>query len=1054
MTELLAQSGPRKMNDKKEPSVPRPSGGKGSLLLGVGRAKSPEKQEKPALLHLAEERPALESQRQSVETPAIEHVPAPNKGDRPSPTAGQRQLVAAKRLPVKELDNSLSPTAQTKSTAAAALPVSGQTATPPKDGVAAQRSPKSDKSAQGSPKDSKSVQGSARDSKSAQGSPRDSKSAQGSPRDSKSAQGSPRDSKSAQGSAKDSKGAQGSPRNSKSAQGSPRDSKNAQGSAKDSKNAQGSTKDNEGAQGSAKDSKDAQGSAKDSKHAQGSAKDSNGAQGSAKDGKNTQGFAKDNQSAQGSAKGSKSAPGSTKDSKSAPSGSTKSSKSAPGTTKGSTSTPSSTKGRPGVGRSPKSETAGTTRWSNKEGVPMLEAIDQASFRMAEELLQTAPPPKPNRSKLLIIGGAVFVVVIGLLIILMILLSSGTPTGGVTSGICQTPPCMRVAKLLLDSMSPDVNPCENFYQRVCGRWKFASPVQKAALAYKACEDIVAKNNTNLTTLVQILKEAGFYSPPGWTGPVDALNATFYLHFKWRIAAPMKFTYVRPAHRGITLRMAPSESLKEYGIRRQKPGFYDDLREDYEMFHTTYEANTLPNLTYEKWKAMDVKVVAAFVVSLHSLNSNSSNEFAGWNETTIQGAIRGVSRKQWMSILNAYFNRSDSLRFYVDSVSIFRKFMQLPHDFGTADAQAYYRWYVAEILTRRLYAPWIIREFPTYTDALKSQYRFCFAILEQTASYAFFAPYVAKMFTTDVKKNDIRGLLQMVRGSYDDLFAEGDQLRSNVKMLRTYANDTGHVFDLLSLSQERALQENYATYEDMTPDPLLNWKRLMTGRSTSLWSHVSMGTAGALPSDLLYYRINGVSNDIILRPDVAVLPAYDSSAPVVLKLASMGSLMASAMAKVLCVTLENTARWRAAADCMFNLQDHSNETESADGKMVILQRVIALAVTVSAAMKATKDDKPLTIPGLPDLIGSKLLYAVWCYQQCGEAEGSRLCNEPIKEIGVFADAFQCDANNAMRRAKTCTTKWFNKQLRGTTVPDDTPSHSGNTTKLDNTTESPGT
>ncbi|KAH8039667.1 hypothetical protein HPB51_008260 [Rhipicephalus microplus] len=703
MTEHLAQGGRQKFNEEKEPPVLQPSGGKGTSPRGTGSPEAPEKMEKPARLNPAEERPHLESRRQSEETPAIEHSPTASKGDRLSLSAGRGQLLAAKPLHVK--DKSLAHTAQAKSTAAAAVPVFGQTVTPPKQDGAAQRG--------------------------------------------------------------------------------------------------------------------------------------------------------------------------------APPGSTKSSKSTPVTTKGSTSTPSSAKGNLGAGRSPKSET-GTPRWSNKDAVPMLEAIDQASFRMAEELLQNPPPPKPNRSELLIIGVAVFVVVIGLLVIMMFLRGSAAPTGGVTSEICQTPPCMQVARLLLDSMSPDVNPCDNFYQHVCGGWKFAgsqgdvlfeklvgdvaelsraidvppsgqSPVQKAARAYKACEDIVANNNTNLTTLVQVLKEAGFYSPPGWTGPVEALNATFYLHFRWRIAAPMKFTYVRPARRGITLRMAPSESLKEYGLRRQKHGFYDDLKKDYDMFRTTYEAHMLPNLAYEKWKTMDVNVVAALVESLDSLNSNSSDEFAGWNENNIQGAIRGVSQKQWMSILNAYFNRSDSLRFYVDSVSIFRKFMQLPHEFSTADAQAYYRWYVAEILTRRLYAPWIIREFPTYADALKSQYRFCFAILEQTASYAFFAPYVAKMFTTGVK-NDMRALLQLVRRSYDDLFAEGDQLRSNVKMLRAYANDTGHVFDLLSLSQERALKENYATYEDMTPDPLLNWKRLMTGRSTSLWSHVSMGTAGALPSDLLYYRID--------------------------------------------------------------------------------------------------------------------------------------------------------------------------------------------------------
>ncbi|XP_075535256.1 uncharacterized protein LOC142570824 [Dermacentor variabilis] len=705
-------------------------------------------------------------------------------------------------------------------------------------------------------------------------------------------------------------------------------------------------------------------------------------------------------------------------------------------------------------------------------VPVAETFGDVLFPDPEPEPQAAPPPSctHNQRNLLAIVVAVTVGIIVLLVIVLLLGSSWTQTGGA----CQSEHCKHVAKLLLDSVSPDVDPCDNFYQRVCGRWKYAgsqgdvlfdkliedvtdlirtmdvpptgqSPAQKAALAYRTCEDIVAKNNTNLTTLVQILKEAGLYAPPGWKGPVDALNATFFLYFKWRIAAPLKFTYVRPAHRGITLRMAPSESLKAYARRRLEPGFYDGLRNDYEVFHTTFEPNMLPNVTYDDWKKMDENVVTDSMNILNTLDS--TNDFAGWNETTIQDAIRGVSQREWTSILDMYFNRSNSLRFYVDSLFLFKKFMQLPNQFGAMEAQGYFRWYMVEILTRRLYAPWIVREFPTYQDAMKYQYRFCYAILEQTASYAFLAPYVSKMFTADVK-HDITQLLQMVRESYNHLFAKGDQLRSNVKRLRSYANDTGHVFDLLSLSQESSLQENYATYEDMTSDPLLNWKRLMVGRSTSLWSQVSMETAGVLPSDLLYYRINGVSNDIILRPDVAVLPAYDSGAPLLLKLASLGSLMASAMAKVLCVTLENTARWRKAADCIFSLREPSNDTESG-GKMVILQRVIALAVTVSAAMTATKGDKPLTIPGVPDLSGMQLLYAVWCYQQCGEREGGRLCNEPLKEIGVFADAFQCDANAMMKRANTCTAKWFNTQLQATAVPEDSAQSEG-VTKLTDTTQ----
>ncbi|XP_075534812.1 neprilysin-1-like [Dermacentor variabilis] len=735
-------------------------------------------------------------------------------------------------------------------------------------------------------------------------------------------------------------------------------------------------------------------------------------------------------------------------------------------TKGSNYEPDSRMGSKRTGQSSKSE-KGTTRSSGKESltvaeenkVAILEAIEEALFSAAEpEPRPTSlPPAPPDRTNLVAIAVVVFVVVVGLLVVMMLLPGSKKRTGKVTTATCQSEHCEHIGKLLLDSVSPDVDPCDNFYQHVCGGWKYAGSqgdvlfqklideitdlirtmnvppagqlsFQKAALAYQACEDIVTKNNTNLTTLVRILKEAGLYSPPGWTGPVDALNATFFLHFRWRIAAPIKFTYVRPAPRGITLRMAPSDYLKSYARRRQEPGFYNGLKNDYEVFQTTFEPNMLPNLTYHAWQTIDQNVMAGLAEILKKLNS--VNEFAGWNETTIQDAIHGVSRQQWTSILNTYLKRSDALRFYVDSVFLFKKFMELPNQIGATEAQAYFRWYIAEMLTRRVYAPWIFREFPTYQDALKYHSHFCFVIVQQTAGYALFASYVSKTFTADVK-NDIRQLAKIIRGAYDHVFARSLGMHTNVDMLPSYTKGTGRLFDLLSLSGENYLEESYALYDDMTWDPLENWKRLMVGRSKSLWTRVSMGMARALPSDLLYYEIDGVSNDIILRPDVAVLPGYDSDAPLLLKLASLGSLMASAMAKVLYGTLETTARWHASADCIFSMQQRTNATESG-GKIVILERVIALAVTLLAAVTGPKIDQPLTVPGVPNLSDMQLLFTVWCYQQCGEREGERLCNEPLKEVGLFAHAFQCEANTTMKREHACTVAWFKPLTQDSTTP----------------------
>lgn len=305
-----------------------------------------------------------------------------------------------------------------------------------------------------------------------------------------------------------------------------------------------------------------------------------------------------------------------------------------------------------------------------------------------------------------------------------------------------------------------------------------------MAYQSCEDIVAKNSTSMDTVKMILEEAGFFSSAVWDRPLAILNATFFLAITWRIASPFKIEYMRHTQLGFTLRIGPSQSVVAYVKRRQQPDWAARSKDDFKEMEGTFQPDREPTVTYEQWKTIDEQVTNDWKDKLAIVKSEG--ELQAWNETTIYEVVQDMSRGNWLILLGTYFNSTGSIRFYVESPELFSSFARLPSFVRPEMARPYYRWYMVEILACVVYAPWIIRRHPDYASALKHQRRFCFAILEKSAGYAFLAPYIKKTFSTQIDE-DITNMLRRVRGAYGELLAKSDGFHPNLSMLPSYATN---------------------------------------------------------------------------------------------------------------------------------------------------------------------------------------------------------------------------------------------------------------------------
>ncbi|KAH9372576.1 hypothetical protein HPB48_016478 [Haemaphysalis longicornis] len=537
-----------------------------------------------------------------------------------------------------------------------------------------------------------------------------------------------------------------------------------------------------------------------------------------------------------------------------------------------------------------------------------------------------------------------------------------------------------------------------------------------MAYQSCEDIVAKNSTSMATVKRILHEAGFFSLAIWKSSLNILNASFFLALTWRIASPFKFEFVQETEPGLTIHLGPSQSVVEYLKRRQQPDWSIRSISDFDEMQGTFQSDMEEKIPYAVWKRADDNVANDWFGKLPTGEKKKGSK--NWTELDIDQAPGNMGRDDWATLLDTYFGNPMPLTFRVHSPDLFSSFAGLPSLVGHDMARAYYRWYMVEVLAGAVYAPWITRRHPDYNSALKHQRRYCFAILEKSAGYAFLAPYVSKTFSTEVT-DDIVSLLRQVRGAYGKLFARSGNFNKIVNLLPSYSTDSGRVLDFFRVLDDVTLDRRYAHYEDMTSDPLDNWRRLRIGLTKSFYGDVTMDAAGDVIKRLRLYTCDNLNLDFALRPDVAVIPFFGTRMPAVLKLAGLGSIMASAMTDAVYAakykwTQRDIDAWNRSSACM----KQKGLPDGSGNEFDPLKRTLALAAVVMAQEKVTGESGAVVLRDLLELSSTQLLFAAWCHLECGKAFGPKLCNDPIRELPSFGEAFKCSADAPMGTNSPCT------------------------------------
>ncbi|XP_070385155.1 neprilysin-1-like [Dermacentor albipictus] len=650
--------------------------------------------------------------------------------------------------------------------------------------------------------------------------------------------------------------------------------------------------------------------------------------------------------------------------------------------------------------------------------------------------------------------------------------------------CQSVACTQFATTLKKSLSRTVRPCDDFYGHVCGSWdaqrtdtvkmallqrvvhavnelnrkvEVATPapqtaVQKAAMAFQACEDLVVKNHSSMDAVRHMLMEAGLFAPPVWTGPHDMVNASCSLETRWHMAPLITFKLDRNAS---LLALAPSMWAKKHFARRSRrlpqEADFDALHKFFASSYPGSRAGVGPQFSTEDMTSaqllgLDNRITLELGGELLQPEEYEGREL--YDHITVGSFVPGIYGQVWRLLLHACLNHTGPLVYTLYHAAFVRKVLSLPTRIGAPAAQQYLRWYVIETLAANYHGPWIVEMAGSKERALLHQQFKCHRMLLKYAGRAFVAPYVRNFFTEAVER-DLRTLhrdltdayeylLQALRplvpafsfGAYDERHGHDSQKNGTISVNRG-------PFEIVEKSSDAYLDDAYQNFSDMSADSFENWLRLKAGFSHSDRDKVTFPQVYSKRVEPMFYEFvesgdpNGVK-DFRLLPDVIAVPFYHAEAPLVFKLGSLASLMSSALLSLVVdkglVDRENVS-WAGQA---YNQSHPTSECarrvaqalEQGSEVTTRLLEVAALRHVLKARVRG--EDAAAFLAGMPQLSGSQLKYAIWCYLQCGEVRGRHRCNAPLREHPSFANVFACPAAAPMRKAATCAATLLAERL----------------------------
>ncbi|KAH7976655.1 hypothetical protein HPB52_017512 [Rhipicephalus sanguineus] len=632
------------------------------------------------------------------------------------------------------------------------------------------------------------------------------------------------------------------------------------------------------------------------------------------------------------------------------------------------------------------------------------------------------------------GIIIILLYVGIVITLVVLtIALFTKNSAQQAQACTTSECHEYATLLASSVDASVSPCNSFARFVCGRWERSNALsvreflygraldrmtshirtlevpdsgqndgQRAAAAFRSCDDVLNGRVDHLDTVKRTLGDAGI-PWPRFPNRVDVLRTLLVSSLKlaWDV-----LLRVVPRCSGNTTTLTMNPGRHFYRIVEMATNSLSES--EFKVYF-----NTLRN-AFGSGRSDDNEASFAETAVLDKITSLTlvSKYHLGTSSPVPLDVPRDVGTEWLATLVHFGYNATAEVALVTTNPSFVGTFLDVWRRIGGNSTHLLISWSTVQVAALYANKDLIFNYYGGKTEVASVRYTaFCFSTAYLLSRGAPFARYEGETVSKEARAN-ADAVMRSVSSAYIRRLSKWPHFKEDIKVVADWLALPSEAFhEAHVLATDDSCHDDGDKFPDLTDSLPYNW-------------HSSSRLISNIPDDF-YDVVRAISSlelsvpssrskTLRLLPLSLWFPLFDLGLASAINYAGIGGQVSSALSWLLASAYAGDSR---TAEVIANL---SACVERHSSSAVQLDSALSQALTAGPLVDAYEHGTTASDGRVGAYGGTQLLFVALCFFACAGRDNvveGAVCDLAMRQSREFARVFKCAPGAPMNPKERC-------------------------------------